>query len=130
MAKAPYTFPHKSRADMIDYIMGHTGRSYHYRHYKFVWNVKASDAEFDGDSLRKHNRDLDAAFDAAWQEHLDRNPELFNLFCEDASRQLTDGEWTSYPGEDQGDRQRELEGREPQSDEMLKAIYEIRFGNN
>ena len=53
MAKAPYTFPHKSRADMIDYIMGHTGRSYYYRHYKLVWNVKASYAEFDGDSLRK-----------------------------------------------------------------------------
>lgn len=28
------------------------------------------------------------------------------------------------------DRQREMEAREPQSEEMLKAIYEIRFGNN
>ncbi|UUV43256.1 hypothetical protein RCCWILLIS_84 [Rhodobacter phage RcCWillis] len=100
---APYTFPHKSRKAMIEYLMDRNSRGYHYQSYRFCWNVKAHAADFDGDTLRKHNADLDPAFDSRWDDVIENSESLFWSFCEDAARQINDDEWTSYPGDDQGD---------------------------
>jgi hypothetical protein len=99
----PYTFPHKSRADIAAYL-DRRGRSYHYQRYTFAWCVKVRAADFDGDSLRKHDPDLSPAEDSAWESMVAADDgRLFGYWCEDAARGVTGDEWTSYPGDDQGD---------------------------
>lgn len=102
MANAPYTFPHKSRAAIAEYLT-RDGRAYDYRRYNFAWNVKTHGARFDGDALREHVAGLNPAFDAAFQDVADSDPYLFGHWCEDAARWVSDDEWCSYPGDDQGD---------------------------
>ena len=99
----PYSFPHETRADMVAYLTDRRARSYHYRRYLFCWNVKTYGAAFDGASLRKHFHNLNPAYDSAWDSHVAANDDLFYLWCEDAARYIAEGEWTSYPGDDQGD---------------------------
>ena len=103
MTKAPYTFPHKSRAAMIDYLMERSSRSYHYTTFRFAWKVKAYGANFDGNTLRKHEPNLAPALDHAWERKLERDSDMFWQWCEDAGRYYSDGEYSSYPGDDQGD---------------------------
>ena len=98
----PYTFPHKSRAAIADYLK-RIGRSYDHRRYAFTWNVKTWGADFGGDSLRAHVAGLDPARDAEFQDMAASDPYLFSHWCEDAGRHVAEGEWCSYPGDDQGD---------------------------
>lgn len=110
----PYTFPHKSRAAIIDYLMRRNSRWYGHQKFKFCWDVKAhSAATTDGDSLRKvyGDDDLDPALDAAWESHIEGDESFFWNCCEDAGRYLIYGEWTSYPGDDQGDWEFSFAGR-------------------
>lgn len=112
MGKAPYTFPHKSRAAIVDYL-NRQGRAYYGRRYPFAWNVKTYGANFDNDSLRKHYPELDPALDSAWDagDRLgDRNDD-FERWCSDAGDYVASGEWRSYTGNDQGDWQFAFAGR-------------------
>jgi hypothetical protein len=104
MTKRPYTFPHKSRADIAAYL-DRRGRSYQYQRYAFAWEVKTHGANFDGAALRQHLPDLDPRDDSAWDSFCESNGDLFWSWCEDAARNsgVQDDEWTSYPGADQGD---------------------------
>jgi hypothetical protein len=111
MKARPYTFPHKSRAAMAEYLT-RRGRSYHYQRYAFAWCVKTHAAEFDGDTLRRHVPGLNPAEDSAWWSLLENDRgDLFSTFCEDAARGLSEGEWCSYPGDDQGDWDFSFAGR-------------------
>ena len=49
--------------------------------------------------------------DSAWDSHFQGDDSLFWTFCEDAGRQVSDGEWCSYPGDDQGDWEFSFAGR-------------------
>ena len=103
MTNAPYTFPHRSRAAIAEYLT-RDGRAYDYRRYNFAWNVKTHGARFDGGHLRAHhNAGLNPALDAEFQDMAESDPYLFLHWCEDAARWVSEGEWTSYPGDDQGD---------------------------
>jgi hypothetical protein len=111
--KKPYSFPLRSRADIADFLT-RRGRSYHYQRYTFVWNVKTHGARFDGDSLRKHFPDLSMIEDSAWDDLLNKDTgDLFWSWCEDAGRNsgVEQNEWTSYPGDDQGDWEFSFAGR-------------------
>lgn len=110
MPKTPYSFPLKSRAAIVEFLT-RDGRAYDGRRYNFAWNVKTYGASFDGDSLRQHFPDLDPALDAEFQEVAESDPSLFWHWLEDASRYVGDGEWCSYPGDDQGDWQFAFAGR-------------------
>lgn len=110
MKKAPYAFPLKSRAAIADFL-ARDGRAYDWRRYRFAWNVKAWAANFDGDSLRAHNLDLDPALDDAWDEHIEHDSNAFWRWCEAAARWVAEGDWCSYPGDDQGDWQFAFAGR-------------------
>ncbi|QXN71352.1 hypothetical protein RCGINGERSNAP_84 [Rhodobacter phage RcGingersnap] len=112
MKPAPYTFPHRSRAAMTDYLLNRRSRAYDYRSFRFCWDVKIWAADFTGKGLRKHFPDLDPALDSEWDSHFQGDGEsLFWTFCEDAGRQVSDGEWCSYPGDDQGDWEFGFAGR-------------------
>lgn len=113
MPKCPYTFPHRTRRAMTDYILNRCGRSYYGVHYPFAWDVKAWAADFDGDSLRARapEYDLDPGFDPDWESYVDSDDRFFWDCCEDAARDVSEGEWTSYPGDDQGDWEFSFAGR-------------------
>ena len=99
----PYAFPLKSRAAMTDYILDRRAYVDRYTRHPFSWNVKA----YRVDWIRpKGEATLDPALDVEWAKHVEREygvygvePAAFN----DAQRQYAEGEWTSYPGDDQGD---------------------------
>ena len=111
MANAPYTFPHKSRAAIAEYLT-RDGRAYDYRRYNFAWNVKTHSARFDGEHLRaEHNAGLNPALDAEFQNVAESDPFLFWYWCEDAARWVSEGDWCSYPGDDQGDWEFSFAGR-------------------
>lgn len=101
-APAPYTFPHKSRAAIAAYL-DRDGRAYNHTRFRFCWNVKAYSADFDGDTMREHLPELEPAFDSAWSDYLESHPESFWNFCENAARWVAEGDWCSYPGDDQGE---------------------------
>lgn len=110
--KAPYTFPHKSRRAIAEYLADRQARSYHYQRYAFVWNVKTYGARFDSESLRRLNPDLDLTFDPEWESMVESDDgSMFWGWCEDAARHISGGEWTSYPGNDQGDWDFSFAGR-------------------
>lgn len=104
--KCLYTFPHRSRKAMIGYLFDRCSH-----HGTFAWNVKVYDADFKGDALSKYVPDLNPAFDSQWDKLVQESDSLFWMCCETASRGLTEGEWTSYPGDDQGAWEFGLTGR-------------------
>ena len=111
--KKPYSFPLRSRAAIVEFLT-RRGRSYHYQRYAFAWDVKTHTARFDGAALRVHAPELDPALDSAWDAYTDAaGGALFWEWCEDAARNsgVTEGEWTSYPGDDQGDWDFSFAGR-------------------
>jgi hypothetical protein len=104
----PYTFPLKSRAAIAAFL-DRNGRFYGTR-YRFCWNVKCYDARFDSDTLRRIFPAFDKKYDTDWNQFLeDMAP--FWVWREDATRYLLEGGWCSYPGNDQGDWEFDLEGR-------------------
>ena len=104
--KAPYSFPLKSRAAMVDYLLDRRSRSYDARTFRFCWNVKTYHASFDGDSLRKHEPKLNPKWDSVWDMS-----ESEDWIYEDAHREISENEWTSYPGDDQGEWEFSFAGR-------------------
>ena len=109
MRNAPYSFPAKSRAAMVAYLLDR--KSYYADHtaFAFSWNVKAYRVDCEHPKGEKTN----PALDAKWAEHIADNYDLYNLAVEDAQRHYAapDNEWTSYPGDDQGDWQFGFYGR-------------------
>lgn len=109
---APYTFPHRSRAAIVEYLTERRARSYNYQTYRFAWCVKVHSARFDGDALRKHIPGLNPALDSAWDSYVESPGDgLFWQWCEDAGRDISAGEWSSYPGDDQGEWEFSFAGR-------------------
>jgi hypothetical protein len=105
-AKHPYYFGDKSRAAMTDFICSHKSH-----HGVLSFNVKAHNVNWE---RPKGDYGLDPALDAAWDIHLQSKAgEYVSQWAfDDASRHYSDGEYTSYPGNDQGDWQFYFEGRQ------------------
>lgn len=108
----PYTFPHRSRLAMIDYLTSH--HSYvpmNTRNGGFclAWNIKCNFNLDTSGTSDEHN----PAFNDAWNEHVgnDREGYLFNQACENGLRQYLDKEWTNYPGIEQGEWEFATNGR-------------------
>ena len=107
--RAPYTFPHRSRKSMLEYLLKRDSYMDHYELFPFSWNVKTHAADWtrpEGESK------LDPALDSAWEKYIESNHGLQMMIMEDCGREYTEGEWTSYPGDDQGDWKFEFRGRQ------------------
>jgi hypothetical protein len=119
MKRCPYTFPARTRKAMLAYLEEH-------EHYwpmnsnnggrVLAWNVKLYNVDNSGRAERWARvykikpRDLAKEFgalreerDEAWRTKLDEEPDLFWHVVEDASRMYLEGEWTNYPGIEQGE---------------------------
>jgi hypothetical protein len=110
--KCPYTFPHKSRKAMVDYLIGIGGYSERFGRWPLEWNCKTYQANFDGDTLRRHIPTLSPQNDEKWEEYIGDNQAAWEWWLEDARRIFSDAEWTSYPGDDQGDWEFSFAGRQ------------------
>jgi hypothetical protein len=107
--KASYTFAAKSRKAMLDYLAARSHYFDHYTAYPFNWNVKAYRVDW---QHPKGEHECDTAFDRQWQAYMDSNNWLCASVFEDASRIIAENDWTSYPGDDQGDWHFEFAGRQ------------------
>lgn len=106
MTKSPYTFPARSRVDMILYLEDHA--SYHPMNswnggFCLAWKIKCN-FTFDTSGIDK-GEPVNRAWDAAWKEHVeaDRDGTLFWDAAQSGLRQYVEGEWTNYPGIEQGE---------------------------
>lgn len=101
--KHPYRWSLRSRAAITDFL-AQDWRCYSQRHgsFLFSWCVKV-DLNSNQRMGKAGEEPVDARFDMAWEEYLERNDSLFWLCCEDAARYYLEDGYTSYPGDDQGD---------------------------
>jgi hypothetical protein len=106
--KAPYIFPERSRAGMIDAIESISSQ-YYERHsdtFLFSWDVKMHwAAPTTAKELAPYAAaygPFDPAFDEAWEAELESSPARFSWLIEDMQRHYVDGGYCTYPGNDQG----------------------------
>lgn len=102
--KCPYTYPHKSKAGMVQYLASHDsygGWNHPNRGFSpLSWNVKLYNFKTDG---KQGEFTATESLDDAWEQYTQDTPELFEWVVEDMRRQYSEGEYTTYPGNDQGD---------------------------
>ena len=108
----PYSFTAVTRADQIAAILTDAQGEPRcaYDRYFFNWNVKARNIN---ETHSAGERALDPALDAAWQEHLaeSRSYSPLEMAFQDTQSHFDGNEYTSYPGEDQGDWHFSFKGR-------------------
>lgn len=106
--KCPYTFPHRTRKAMTDYLLDRK----RYGGYAFAWNVKVYGDVLKASEAAAHDIPANPRFDAEWQAEVEGdNGERFYRACADAASYLTDKLYSTYPGDDQGDWEFGFEGR-------------------
>lgn len=115
MPRNPYKFPARSRAAMIAALESVGGHYERFARYPFAWNVKIhswGDITAAGLSgLEPDGNPFNPAFDKAWQDYAESSDSLFWEVCSNAARYYTDGDYCTWPGDDQGAYEFELHGR-------------------
>jgi hypothetical protein len=111
--KNPYKFSLRSRAGMMDYLGEHESywpmNSWN-RGFVISWNVKVHHADFTG---RSGGEPVNPVYDDRWRDYADRNDDrLFWRACEEAALHLMEGDYSTYPGSDQGSYRFALNGRQ------------------
>jgi len=104
MSKCPYTWPLKTKADIIDFLSKHQNywpMSCWNGGLVLAWNIKVH--RFDAMGHNVPGFPVQVRFDVQWREYLDNTPEMFDWCCEDALRYYVEGDWTNYPGIEQGE---------------------------
>ncbi len=106
--KRPYTYPHKSHKAIIDYLINHKdykGWNHPYRGYSpLAWNVKVYDVDKTGGRKSKYAEPIDPLLDDKWEDFVTENmDDLWSRIIEDAQSLYIEGDYCTYPGDDQGD---------------------------
>lgn len=107
----PYAFPARTVGEVVDFLL--IGRAYNATGFRegspLSWNVKAYRYDVNGDdSEHKRNPELDGA----WEAYLNtRKGEHVHGYVFEAAQEYYRHEWTSYPGDDQGDWEFAFYGR-------------------
>jgi hypothetical protein len=101
MSKCPYTFAARSRAAMTAYLLDRRGYAAGGRRCPFSWDVKAYRVDW---TRPAGEYPWDPTGDDEWSARLnvDREGTIESAAFEDAQRHYVE-DWTSYPGNDQGD---------------------------
>ena len=105
--KNPYTYPHKTRIAITDYLFNHVsygGWNHPCRKWSpLAWNVKVNNIDTTGKAGGKGEL-VDSKLDKDWENHFKQNEqELTSLIFEDSQCGYIDEEYSTYPGNDQGD---------------------------
>lgn len=102
MPQHPYDFSARSRQAMIDAITDVGGNSWGYHErYPITFNIKVH--SFDWMMGRKGGEKVNPALDDTWEAKIENDPHFFDNTCEEALNYHMEGDYTSYPGDDQGD---------------------------
>lgn len=113
MTKCPYSFPARSRKAMLAYLGAHSSywpMSSWNRGFVLAWNVKIYKLDSSGKAAPL-DYPVQDRFDAQWEAYAENDSHLFWEACENAARLYTDGEWSNYPGIEQGEWQFGINGR-------------------
>ncbi len=103
----PYNFRRMTKAAIIAELCEHA-----MRYGGLAWNIKVYNADWTGHGGgHEHPERVTAALDELWESTLQASEWLVNDAYEGAVRMFLDGEYTSYPGDDQGDWTFSQEGR-------------------
>lgn len=104
--EGPYTYPHTERVDIIAVLGDHrsccstnawnSGFCVAW-HVKVPYNVDTSGAAYRSDF------GFETRFDEAWDKYLEQHREMFCEVWTDVISRYTNGEWTRYPGIEQGE---------------------------
>lgn len=103
----PYNFEAKSRSAMTAYLLDRKGYCDHYTNFPFSWNVKAYHVNWE----HPKGEPINARLDKEWLAEMESNCERYSWAVDDAQRHYAEKEWTSYPGDDQGEWQFGFYGR-------------------
>jgi hypothetical protein len=100
--KCPYKFPLKTRDDMIVFLTNHKmySPSGYGGDWCMAWDINTLHDRLD--LTGKGAEKTDDRFDGKWKEYLESDPELFGEVCSRALAQFTEGDYSTYPGDDQG----------------------------
>lgn len=112
-ADCPYTYPHTTIAEQKSYILNHQDYARNREGFwPIAWNIKVYNCDPTGHS-GEGSEPITPALDDAWAKHLESHDDLFWMAVEEALRnsQTIDGEYCTYPGDDQGDWKFEVRGR-------------------
>lgn len=116
--RCPYIFAERSRAGMIRAIV-RIAAPYAERYqpaFLFSWNVKLHHGlPMTAAELAPHYDEsgaFDPALDSAWEAECEGNSSRFEWLIEDMRRPYVDGEYCTYPGDDQGQFQFGFYGRQ------------------
>jgi hypothetical protein len=101
MSKCPYTYPHRSKAAQIEYLVAHTNRNSDHHWWPLVWDVKFYSANVDGIGT---DYPIRRWLDDRWAEYRQENcDELWSMVVENMQDHYVKCEYTTWPGDDQGD---------------------------
>lgn len=94
-------FPLEGRADIQNYLMEHETHKVGgpYSKSALAWSIKVGNFDTSG---KQGDEEVDERFDERWEAEVENNPHIFSTACEDALRTFTEGEYSTYPGNDQG----------------------------
>lgn len=110
--KSPYTFPLRTRRAIEDYLSKHGAywpASSWNGGFVLSWNVKVYTLDWSGKSGEEK---VNPFYDKQWEAYCKENTDtLFVYACEDAASYLTEGDYCTYPGDDQGSYEFFLNGR-------------------
>lgn len=98
-----YDFSDRSRKDMVARIMSETRGWYpHFDHgYPVAYNIRLRDWRWSQGKDGEYPVTPD--LDDAWDKYIESHLEFSDLVAEDALFHYLEGEYSSYPGDDEGD---------------------------
>lgn len=114
----PYTYPAQTRSEVIAELIKHSMHRDGYGPFRLAWNIKLRDFDSSGKGVTDYP--ADPQFDQRWEEELQGNSgqRIYERAQEGALSQFVGGtlpglrsEYTTYPGDDQGDYGFSIEGR-------------------
>lgn len=107
----PYDF-FTRKADMIAFLCDIGGHSEQHCYYPLSWNVKVGAFDETGKVWGHESaEEVDPKLDSEWGIYFGEAQWLYEVMFEDARSMYVEGEWTSWPGDDQGDWTFEFAGR-------------------
>ena len=105
----PIVYRSQTRTAIIKELIGHTMHSQRFGPSRLAWDIKVHSFDSSG---KCEDYPGNLAFDSQWAAVVeDSDEDLFSIATGSALSYYLDGEYMTYPGDDQGDYKFEVEGR-------------------
>lgn len=108
--ECPYQFPLSTRREIVAFLSSHSGHEANRHDFALSWDIKVRAVNSISEKYREEFKH-DPAFDARWKDLTERDGDLFWEACADGLRQWTEGDYTIWPGENDGKYEFHTAGR-------------------